>query len=96
MITNSTIVVAKPEQVSSDLVNESVILDLKSGMYYGLNEVGSIIWKFIQSPQSVNSVVNEVINNYDVEINQCNNDVLQLLHNLLDAKLISICDEKNL
>jgi len=37
-------VVATKTKVSSDLGGEAVILDLKSGVYYGLNDVGTRIW----------------------------------------------------
>ncbi len=50
MIALSSIVEATNEQVSSEVANESVILHLKSGPYYGLNEVGNSIWKLVQQP----------------------------------------------
>ncbi len=95
MLTHSSIVVAIPEQVSSDLLEESVILDLKSGVYYGLNEVGSGIWKFIQKPRPVSEIVAKIIHSYEVEVDQCKQDIMQLLEQLLEAKLIKICDEEN-
>ena len=42
------IVKAAKEQVSCDLAGEAVILNLKSGQYFGLNEVGTRIWNLIQ------------------------------------------------
>jgi hypothetical protein len=40
IVKTSTVVAAK-DQVSCDLVGEAVILDMKSGIYYGLNPVGA-------------------------------------------------------
>ena len=48
----STVVAAK-EQTSCDLDGESVVLDMSSGKYYGLNSVGSEVWNLIQQPRTV-------------------------------------------
>jgi hypothetical protein len=40
-MSSDSIVVAAKDQVSSDLGGEVAILDLKVGVYYGLDEVGA-------------------------------------------------------
>ncbi|MGH2415258.1 MAG: PqqD family peptide modification chaperone, partial [Microcystaceae cyanobacterium] len=55
-ISESSIVVAGVEQISSDLGGEAVILNLKSGVYHGLNQVGAKIWNIIQHPTMVNDI----------------------------------------
>jgi hypothetical protein len=47
-----SIVVATKDQVSSDLGGEVAILDLKAGVYYGLDTVGARIWNLIQEPRA--------------------------------------------
>ncbi|WP_299486429.1 lasso peptide biosynthesis PqqD family chaperone [Acaryochloris sp. IP29b_bin.137] len=87
-----TTVVATPEQVSSDLAGESVILNLKTGMYFGLNEVGASIWNLLQQPRSVQEICNQILDQYDVESDQCEQDVLRLLNELVESELIEIKD----
>ena len=36
-----TTVVASPQQVSCDVANEAVLLSMRDGEYYGLNEVAA-------------------------------------------------------
>ena len=55
MITTDSIVVASPDQVSSDLAGEIVMLNLASGTYYGLDEVGARIWNLVQQPTPVSA-----------------------------------------
>lgn len=86
---DSVVVVAK-NQVSTDLAGEAVILNLESGMYYGLDEVGARIWELIQQPQSVPVILETLLNEYEVEPGQCENDLLVLLQSLATAKLIEI------
>jgi hypothetical protein len=91
---SSTVVVTK-DQVYCDLSGEAAILNLKSGVYFGLNTVGASIWKFIQEPRSVKEIQDAIQEEYDVELAQCERDVLELLQELSTHGLIEIVDEKN-
>src|SRR5690349_6593165 len=90
MLSSNSIVVASREQVSSDLSGEAVILDLKGGMYYGLNAVGSLIWKLIQEPRSVGELRDAVMDEYAVESGQCEHDLTTLLRELVSAGLVEV------
>lgn len=89
----SSVIVASSEQISSDLGEEAVILNLKSGVYHGLNEVGASIWKLIQEPRTIEEIKHKLLEEYDVEPEQCESDVIELLENLLAAGLIVINNE---
>jgi hypothetical protein len=89
---NSSVVAAK-EQVSSDLAGEAVILDFKSGVYYGLNEVGASIWNLIQEPKTVNEIRDAILEEYEVEPEQCDRDLKELLKQLADKGLIEVRNE---
>ncbi|NJM75617.1 MAG: lasso peptide biosynthesis PqqD family chaperone [Acaryochloridaceae cyanobacterium RU_4_10] len=92
-ISKNSIVVASPDQVSSDLAGESVILNLKSGTYFGLNEVGSSIWQLIQEPKAVCDICNAILEEYEVDAQTCESEVQALLEDLLAAQLVEIRDE---
>jgi hypothetical protein len=91
---NSTVVVTK-DQVSCDLSGEAAILNLKSGVYFGLNTVGASIWKLIQEPRTVKEIRDALVEQYDVEPKQCERDALELLQELSTHGLIEIIDEKD-
>ena len=90
----STIVVMK-EQVSCDLSGEAAILNLKSGVYFGLNTVGASIWKLIQEPKTVKEIRDAILEEYNVEPDCCEHDILEILQELSTNGLIEIVDEKN-
>lgn len=92
-ISESSLVVATPEQISSDLGGEAVILDLKSGIYHGLNEVGARIWKLIEEPKTVKEIEQALLEEYEVEPECCQRDLLALLQNLKAAGLIKVNNE---
>jgi Coenzyme PQQ synthesis protein D (PqqD) len=87
------IVSATQGQISSDLAGEAVILDLASGVYYGLNEVGARIWHLIQSPQTIGAIRHILLQEYDVDDEVCTQDLLQLLQELQTAGLLYISHE---
>ena len=94
-ISLNTVVVAISNQVSSNLGEEAVILHLGKGAYYGVNEVGAVIWSLLLKPVRVRDIAAEVVSKYQVSRKQCQADLLQLLDKMLRAKLIEIKEETN-
>jgi len=88
MLSLDTTVVATDQSVSSDLAGERVLLHLESGVYYGLNEVGSHIWEALTETTTLQEVVNHLEGIYDVERSVLEDDVLDLVTDLLDAGLV--------
>ena len=93
-ITVHSIVAVAKDQVSADLSGEAAILNLKSGVYFGLNTVGASIWKLIQEPRSVNEIRDTLVEEYNVDPDQCEKDLLALLEELLSKELIEVKNEK--
>ena len=85
-------VVASKEQASADLGDEAAILNLKDGVYYGLDPVGARIWKLIQTPRTVREVRDMILEEYDVEADRCEKDLIALLQDLAKNDLIDIVD----
>jgi Coenzyme PQQ synthesis protein D (PqqD) len=86
---DSTVVAAK-DQVSSDLGGEVAILDLKAGVYYGLDAVGARIWSLIEEPRTVKEIRDILLEEYDVEPERCERDLLALLQRLADEGLVEV------
>ena len=90
-----SVVVAVTDQISCDLSGEAAILDLDSGVYYGLNSVGAFIWSQIQEPKTISAVRDALLDEYDVDPTRCEHDIFSLLTELADRKLITIVDAKH-
>ena len=89
-ITKDSIVVVADEVVSCDLDGEAAILDTKDGIYYGLDPVGAKIWNLIQKPILLEEVIQIILNEYEVDKNQCTNDIFELIEELLDNRLVKV------
>ncbi|NET56515.1 MAG: PqqD family protein [Symploca sp. SIO2E6] len=92
-VSKSSIVVVAKEQVSSELNGEAVILDMKSGTYYGLNSIGASIWNLLQQPKSVAEIRDALLTEYEVEPQRCDRELLALLQDLGAKGLIEVKDE---
>jgi hypothetical protein len=81
-LTRASVVVVSPDQVSADLSTDQsgavVILGLRDGMYFELSEVGARVWQLIQQPRSVQSIIDTLLDEYDVSADQCESDVVAL------------------
>lgn len=79
-----------PQQLYSEIGDEAVILDLNSGVYYGLNETGNQIWQWLQQPKSESEIVSLILEEYDVSPEQGASDVKALLQEMIKSGIIVI------
>jgi hypothetical protein len=89
-ISRSSRVVVADDVVSCDLDGEAAILDVKEGIYYGLNPVGARIWNLVQEPTTVDEILKVLLEEYDVELEECRRDVYELIEELSDNGLVNV------
>jgi hypothetical protein len=89
-----TVVTQIEELVSSDLDGETVMMSVKNGKYYGMDAIGSRIWTLIKHPRSVSELCDILLEEFDVDRERCEKDVLVFLNKLAEDNLVKIIDEK--
>ena len=88
---DSTVVVAK-DQMSCGLDDEAVILSIKKGVYYSLNPCGNRIWSLIQKPVKVRKVRDILLEEFDIDTETCEKDLLSLLSGMEKEGLVVLED----
>lgn len=79
------------DQISSKVAGETVILNHNKGAYYGLNDVGVLVWDNLEKgPQTLDSLCNAVISEYEVDPETCKSDIDTLLKDLISEKLVEV------
>jgi len=68
--------------------NQAVILNLKTGNYYSLNETGTFIWGLLQNRISVEDLANRVVEEFEIDIKSALHDTKLLLKDLISEKMI--------
>lgn len=87
-IAASTIVQRRADVLAADVGGEIVLMSVERGKYFGLDEVGSEIWRAIEAPTDVAALCNRLLRNYDGLADVVERDVIALLHQLLEHDLI--------
>jgi len=73
--------------VFRELAGESVILDLKSGSYYGLNQVGTRVWAVLVDGGSLRDANHVVASEFDAPAPVIEREVLRFAAELYDQGL---------
>ena len=89
-VSEKATVVVSTHQVSSDLAGEAAILNLKDGVYYGLDPVGARVWNLIQQRRTLEELCDILSCEYDVEMARLEADLRNLLIQLADKDLVEI------
>jgi hypothetical protein len=92
-ISLNTLVVSTKENLSCALGDEAAILQMRSGVYYGLDPVGARLWSLLDKPRTVEELREALTAEYDVEPARCEADLLALLEKMLAKGLIEIRSE---
>lgn len=73
-----------------ELQGEAVLLNLNSGIYFGLDAVGTRMWQLIVEHEQLAPVVQSVVAEYDVSESQTTADLLALVARLQDQGLVTV------
>ncbi|QMW01598.1 PqqD family peptide modification chaperone [Spirosoma foliorum] len=81
-----------PNQSSSVLGKETILLNYELGNYYELNEVGGFIWSLLQDEKtmSISEIQERMLDEFDVEPSVCHEELMLFVENLLKEKLIEV------
>ena len=63
-------------------------LALDGGQYFGLNEVGTLVWKGLLEGVELDRIVEQVTAEFDVAADQAERDALFLVQRLIDVGLV--------
>lgn len=79
------------DQISSKVAGETVILNHTKGAYYGLDEVGALVWDTLEKgPQTIEELCEAVAVEYEVDKETCKSDLDVLLQDLISEKLVEV------
>jgi hypothetical protein len=79
--------------VHRSFVAETVVLNLHTGQYHGLNPTAGRMLEAIEAAPTVGDAVPKLAGEYGVEQEQIERDLLALTHGLLERGLIEIVDD---
>ena len=90
MLSLSSRVKANRDVVFRDLQGELVLLNLKSGVYFGLDPVGTRMWQRLHEHRSLHEVLAALLDEYDVAETRCERDLVGFVRALVENELVTL------
>jgi len=82
----------RKDVVFRDLEGELVLLNLATGVYFGLDPIGTRIWALIDDGRTADEIVGVITAEYEVDADACRADLTRLLAALRDNQLVDLDD----
>ena len=89
-MTPSSKITISPNVVSRAVGDETVILDLESGTYFGLDSIGARVWQMMEEGKTLSEICDVMVDEYDVSRETLEQDAVRLASELTAKRLISI------
>jgi hypothetical protein len=91
MFTQTTKFKLTQNQLSSNIADETIILNHQDGVYYGLNETGTFIWdKLKVQSLTYKNILSEILEAYEVDKDEAETDLKKVIQEMLNEKLIEV------
>ena len=80
----------RDDLVVEEIDDDVVVLDLDGNQYFGLNEVGWLIWRALdETDESFGDIADAIADEFDIEVERARRDAAAFIEQLLDAGLAS-------
>jgi hypothetical protein len=86
---------AAANHASCELGGEAVVLNLDTGVYYGMDSVATCIWRLLHQPRSLAELRDLVTDEFDVASDRCEADLVEFVASLSSHGLVRPCDVAN-
>src|SRR5262245_2527148 len=90
----SSVVVRNNGLIEAEVENEIVARNIEYNTCYGLNPMGSRIWRLLAGPIRINDICAKLLSEYKVESDACERQVLDLLEELRAEGLVTTRKER--
>ena len=78
-----------PDVLSQEVSGETVLLDIRSESYFGLDPVGTRIWELLHENGNLEPTYKTMLDEYDVDAGQLASDLTALVEKLEEAGLVN-------
>lgn len=80
---------------ATDVFGELGMLNVETGQYHMLNQVGSDIWRLIESPVTKEWIVDQLMSDYRVNRTECEEELKSFLDRLQMLRLVDVISEND-
>ena len=90
LLTPDSEVKVAPDVLFSEVQGEAVLLNVKTGIYFGLNQVGTYIWTSLEESITLRVLQKKLVEQYDASPEQVWTDLVALVADLHGRSLVEV------
>ena len=76
--------------MEAELGDELVALDADAGRCFGFNDVATSVWRQLEQPKNLDQLRGALVDEYDVDPEQCTRELEELLDDLCAKGLVTV------
>jgi hypothetical protein len=84
----SATIVRTSEAIATEIDGEIVLIHIEDGKYFGLDPVGSEIWRRLETPKRVDALCDELKAHFEGDPNMIEREALAFLDQLSESRLL--------
>ncbi len=89
-ITSDSIVVRADQLLATDLDDETILMSIEKGAYYGMEQTARRVWQLLEKRQTVSDLCRQLAEEYSVTPEVCEQEVIAFLEELLKENLVVV------
>lgn len=89
-IADSTIISRSPSVITAVVDGEVVMMSIEQGQYFGLDDIGSDIWKRLDPPCALADLIDRLAADYDADRASIAADVRALLETMAERDIVRL------
>jgi len=92
MIAETTLITRNTRILSAPVHGEIVMMDIESEHYYGLDDIGGVIWQRLEVPLTFGDLIDCLVADYEADPAVIAEDVRKLLSTMAEHKIVTLAD----
>ena len=83
------ITLAKGENyLANEIDGEVVMMNIETGLYVSLNNTGKVIWDMLDTPKTIESLINLLVDTYKITHEQCTTDIVPFIEQMMQQEIL--------
>jgi hypothetical protein len=89
-IADATVISRSPSVLTAEVDGEVVMMSIEQGRYFGLDDIGSDIWKRLEPPCSFAALIDKLVADYDADRATIAADVQTMLARMVEQDVVRL------
>lgn len=89
-IDEQTLITRGTGLMTASVHDELMMMDIENGHYYGLDDIGSEIWRRLEAPRTFGALVDSLAADFDAERAVISQDVRALLAAMAEHRVVAL------